>query len=65
MNFHPVIDTPHGPTKVEIRIMYLWTDTGMQHVNTIVRMGRGAQMGVDFNKGYQWVGASASFTETL
>ena len=50
-------------TKVEVRIMYVWTDAGMTHVNTIVRMGRGLQMGVDFNKGQDWVGASAAFTE--
>jgi hypothetical protein len=24
-------------------------------------MGRGAQMGVDHNKGFEWVGASAGF----
>ncbi len=65
VNFQPVIETPFGMTKVEIRIMYVWTDNGMQHVNTIVRMGRGLQMGVDFNKGYEWVGASAAFTEAL
>jgi hypothetical protein len=26
-------------------------------------MGRGAQMGVDHNKGFEWVGASAAFME--
>ena len=30
-------------------------------MNTIVRMGRGAQMGVDHNKNLEWVGASAGF----
>jgi hypothetical protein len=65
VNFQPVIETPFGATKVEIRIMYIWTTAGMQHVNTIIRMGRGAQMGVDFNKGQDWVGASAAFTESL
>ena len=63
VKFHPVIDTPEGMTKVEVRIMYVRTDAGMTHVNTIVRMGRGLQMGVDFNKGQDWVGASAAFTE--
>lgn len=62
VNFRPVIRTPFGPTKIEVRIMYLWVDT-MQCVNTIIRMGRGAQMGVDHNKGMEWVGASAAFIE--
>jgi hypothetical protein len=65
VDFRPVIDTPAGPTKVEVRIMYIWTAQGMQHVNTVVRMGRGAQMGVDFNKGQEWIGASAAFTENV
>jgi hypothetical protein len=60
VNFKPVIDTPHGLTKVEIRIMYVWQNS-LRFVNTVVRMGRGNQMGVDHNKGAEWVGASAAF----
>ena len=26
ITFEPVIDTPHGPTQAEIRMMYVWTD---------------------------------------
>jgi len=62
VNFRPVIDTPAGPTKVEVRIMYLWQDT-LRPVNTVVRMGRGPQMGVDHNKEMEWVGASAAFLD--
>ena len=60
VDFRPVIQTPAGVDKVEVRIMYVWRD-GLRAVNTIIRMGRGAQMGVDFNKGMDWVGASAGF----
>ena len=60
VSFRPVIDTPFGPTKVEIRIMYI-LDGELRTVNTIVRMGRGSQMGVDHNRGLEWVGASAGF----
>jgi len=59
VDFQPVIETPHGATKIEVRIMYI----GRQVVNTVIRMGRGAQMGVDFNKGQEWVGASAAFID--
>src|SRR5262249_47556431 len=62
VDFRPVIDTPFGPTKIEVRIMYIWLDR-MRTVNTIIRMGRGSQMGVDHNKGMEWVGASAAFIE--
>jgi|SRR5579859_3333950 len=59
MNFTPVVETPHGPTKVELRIMYIWLDQLMP-VLTIVRMGRGLMMGVDQNKNMKWVGSSAA-----
>jgi hypothetical protein len=62
VDFRPVVDTPFGPTKMEIRIMYIWLDE-LRAVNTIIRMGRGAQMGVDHNKGFAWVGASAGFID--
>jgi hypothetical protein len=60
VNFTPVIETPAGMAKIEVRIMYIWLDE-LRAVNTIVRMGRGAQMGVDHNKGFEWVGGSAGF----
>ncbi|HYW47694.1 MAG TPA: hypothetical protein VE959_32800 [Bryobacteraceae bacterium] len=60
VDFRPVIDTPAGPAKMEVRIMYIWLGR-LRPVNTVVRMGRGAQMGVDHNKHMQWVGASAAF----
>jgi hypothetical protein len=59
--FEPVIDTPHGPTQAEIRIMYIWLDSNSQAtpVLTLVRMGRGQMMGVDHNRNLEWVGGSA------
>src|SRR5688572_17400096 len=59
--FEPVIETPEGPTQVEIRIMYLRDGAGLRPVLPLLRMGRGKMMGVDHNKGLRWVGASAGF----
>jgi hypothetical protein len=58
MNFAPVIETPFGLTKAEIRIMYIWERAPVP-VMTIIRMGRGQMMGVDHNKNMEWVGSSA------
>src|SRR5262249_26025667 len=58
MKFEPVIETPHGGTKAEVRIMYIWVDE-LTPVMTIIRMGRGMMMGVDQNKNMEWVGSSA------
>jgi len=58
MNFEPVIETPFGATKAEVRVMYIWPEK-LTPVLTIIRMGRGLMMGVDHNKNMEWVGASA------
>jgi len=79
MDFEPIIATPRGATKAEVRVMYV-NDPGsasrplhgnsgaapastLRPVNFIIRMGRGAQMGVDHNREMEWVGASAVFHE--
>jgi len=58
LHFEPVITTPFGGTKVEVRVMYIWVDELMP-VLTILRMGRGLMMGVDHNRNMEWVGSSA------
>jgi len=58
LNFEPVIETPFGLTKAEIRVMYIWHEQ-LQAVLTILRTGRGLMMGVDHNRNMEWVGASA------
>jgi hypothetical protein len=60
VDFAPVIATPHGGTKAEVRIMYIWLDQP-EAVMMIVRMGRGKMIGVDHNRDLEWVGASAGF----
>ena len=60
MHFEPVIETPFGMAKAEVRIMYIWLEE-LLPVLTIIRMGRGLQMGVDHNRNMEWVGSSAGF----
>ena len=60
VHFEPVIETPFGLTKAEVRVMYIW-QADLQAVLTIIRMGRGLMMGVDHNREMEWVGASAAF----
>ena len=64
IEFTPVIDTPFGMTKVEVRIMMVRDGNRYRAVLPLLRMGRGKMMGVDFNKGQLWVGASAGLQET-
>src|SRR5271166_657353 len=61
MYFEPVIQTPHGPTQMEIRMMFVWPEGGeLTPVLPLVRMGRGMMMGVDHNRDLEWVGGSAA-----
>jgi hypothetical protein len=59
VRFTPVIDTPHGMTQVELRIMMIRDGNGYRAVLPLARMGRGKMMGVDHNKRLSWVGAAA------
>jgi hypothetical protein len=61
VNFIPTIETPYGPTKIEVRIMFLWQER-LEPMTVLLRMGRGKMMGVDHNREMEWVGASAAFT---
>jgi hypothetical protein len=60
VEYAPAIATPDGPAKAEVRMMFLWTDRP-RLVNNLVRMSKGAMMGVDFNKEKTWVGASVAY----
>ena len=60
LHFEPVIESPFGGTKAEVRVMYVWQEE-LKAVLTIIRMGRGLMMGVDHNRNMEWVGASAAF----
>jgi hypothetical protein len=57
IEYAPVIVTPEGNSKFEIRMMYLWKDKPIL-VNNLVRMSKGKMMGVDYNKNKTWVGSS-------
>jgi hypothetical protein len=58
VEYAPVVNAIPGPTKAEVRLMYIWTDK-LQPATNLIRMGRGKMMGVDYNKNLTWVGSSA------
>ncbi len=60
VKFEPVIRTPEGMTQAEIRILYVWPEgKPLTPMTSLVRMGRGLMMGVDYNRDRTWVGGSA------
>lgn len=60
VTYAPVIDTPSGPTKAEIRMMFLWPEGAERPhlVNNLVRLSKGEMVGVRYNKDKTWVGGS-------
>ncbi len=59
VTYAPLLATPDGPAKAEVRLIYAGDGTGMPKlINQLVRLTKGAMHGVDFNKGHTWVGAS-------
>jgi hypothetical protein len=62
IKYAPLIETPDKPSKVEIRMMFLWPKNKKPiPVNNLIRMSKGKMMGVDFNKNKTWVGSSVAF----
>ena len=60
--YAPIMETPDGPAKAEVRLIFAGDGTGMPKlVNQLVRLTKGAMHGVDFNKGRTWVGAACAF----
>lgn len=56
---------PAEPSKCEIRMMMLWDKNwpAPRLVNNLIRMSKGEMVGVRYNKGKDWVGASVGFFE--
>jgi hypothetical protein len=60
VDYAPCVETPDIPAKAEIRMMFVWKDR-LRLINNLVRMSKGALMGVDFNKDKTWIGASLGY----
>ena len=64
--YAPAVLTPDEPSKVEVRLMFLWPPEAGEPVaaTTLARLSKGALMGVDFNKNKSWVGSSVCLFES-
>lgn len=65
VTYAPVIDAPGEPVKCEIRMLMLWPQKSANPiiVNNLVRLSKGAMIGVKYNKDKDWVGGSVGFFE--
>lgn len=65
VQYHPVIQSPDGPVKLEIRLLFIWEQGNPRPrpITNLARLSRGEMIGVKFNKDKTWVGGSLCFFE--
>jgi len=65
VDYHSFPIAPNGGVKVEIRMLMIWEQgqPTARVVNNLVRLSKGAMIGVKYNKDKDWVGASVGFFE--
>ncbi|MCO6472282.1 MAG: hypothetical protein PHW27_12900 [Melioribacteraceae bacterium] len=61
VEYAPVIKTPDGYSKCEIRMMFIWKNGKPVLVNNLLRTTKGKMVGVDYNKNKTWVGSNIVF----
>jgi hypothetical protein len=65
VKYADVIETPDGPAKTEIRIMYLWEEGAPRPLPAInlARLSKGKMIGTRYNKDKEWVGGTVALFE--
>ena len=65
VNYIPIIQSPDGKVKAEVRILFVWPKNAKDPipVTNLVRMSRGEMIGVKFNKDKDWVGGTVGMFE--
>lgn len=60
VHYLPVVQSPDGKVKAEVRILALWPEEDPRPtlVGNLVRLSRGEMIGVKFNKDKDWVGGT-------
>ena len=65
VKYEPVIQSPDGLVKCEIRMLFIWpkADAKPTLLTNLGRLSRGEMIGVNFNKNKDWVGGTVCFFE--
>jgi len=65
VNYIPVVQSPEGKVKAEVRVLCIWkkNDAAPTLLCNLVRLSRGEMIGVKFNKDKDWVGGTLGLFE--
>lgn len=63
VQYADLIETPDGPARTEVRMMFVWPDDAERPIllNNLVRISKGEMIGVQYNMGKTWVGGSLGY----
>ncbi len=65
VNYIPILQSPDGKVKVEVRMLYIWNkeDEDPTLLCNLARLSRGEMIGVKYNKDKDWVGGTIGLFE--
>lgn len=65
VDYAPIVITPSGPAKAEIRLFCFYDAIQKKYIATsnLTRLSKGKMIGVDYNKTATWVGGSLAYFE--
>lgn len=65
VNYLPIIQSPDGKVKAEVRLLAVWKKDAPSPtlITNLVRLSRGEMIGVKFNKDKDWVGGTVGMFE--
>lgn len=65
VHYKPVIQSPNGMVKAEVRLLAVWkkNEASPTLLTNLVRLSRGEMIGVKFNKDKDWVGGTIGLFE--
>jgi hypothetical protein len=65
VEYEPVVESPAGMVKTEIRLLYIWPDgEEPQLAINLTRLSRGKMIGVSHNADVDWVGGTVGLMES-
>jgi hypothetical protein len=65
VHYQPIVQSPDGKVKAEVRILYVWEKgkPSPTPLCNLVRLSRGEMIGVKYNKDKDWVGGTLGLFE--
>lgn len=65
VQYEPVVESPTGGVKVEIRMLYIWEEGAERPrlITNLGRLSRGEMIGVRYNQDFDWVGGTICYFE--